>query len=134
MKLTIIGLVLCLGLGCEKNDNSEATNPEQAKSKTTAGVKFWEFETGGSLNSSLPLDLMVRFTLGQMTRSMQLMARLGSSYEFRTAEVYSSPPSDLMARSTSVRGPSFMPSMARLGSSYGNLERLEGWLLPRHRL
>ena len=52
MKLTIIGLVLCLGLGCEKNVNSEATNPKQAKSKKTAGVKLWEFETGGSLNSS----------------------------------------------------------------------------------
>ena len=57
MKLTIIGLVLCLGLGCEKNDNSEATNPEQAKSKTTAGVKLWEFVTGGSLNSSPAIGL-----------------------------------------------------------------------------
>ena len=52
MKLTIMGLVLCLGLGCGKNDNSEATNPEQAKSKTTAGVKLWDFETGSSVYSS----------------------------------------------------------------------------------
>ena len=32
--------------------NPEVTNPEPTKAKATAGVKLWEFETGGSVHSS----------------------------------------------------------------------------------
>jgi outer membrane protein assembly factor BamB len=44
-------------VGCGKNDkpattNPEATKPEPTKAKATAGVKLWEFETGGSVYSS----------------------------------------------------------------------------------
>jgi hypothetical protein len=32
--------------------NTEATKPEPTKAKATAGVKLWEFETGGGVTSS----------------------------------------------------------------------------------
>ena len=52
--LLMIGLV-----GCGKKEpvqptatNTEATKPEPTKVKVTAGVKLWEFKTGGYVNSS----------------------------------------------------------------------------------
>jgi predicted small lipoprotein YifL len=35
--------------------NPEATKPEPTKAKTTAGVKLWEFETGGDVYGSLAI-------------------------------------------------------------------------------
>ena len=61
MKPTFIALLaLCLCLaGCGKKEpvqssatNTEATKPEPTKAKATAGVKLWEFETGGDVYSS----------------------------------------------------------------------------------
>ena len=34
--------------------NPEATKPEPTKAKATAGVKLWEFETGGAIGDSSP--------------------------------------------------------------------------------
>ena len=61
MKPTLIALLafhLCLG-GCGKKEpiqpaatNPEATKPEPTKAKEVAGVKLWEFKTGGRVFSS----------------------------------------------------------------------------------
>ena len=59
MKPTFIALLaLCLA-GCGKKEpaqpsrpNPETTKPEPPKAKATAGVKLWEFETGGYVFSS----------------------------------------------------------------------------------
>ena len=56
--ITLLALCLCLG-GCGKKEpvqpsasNPEATKPEPPKAKAVAGVKLWEFETGGIVHSS----------------------------------------------------------------------------------
>ncbi|SVE62318.1 uncharacterized protein METZ01_LOCUS515172, partial [marine metagenome] len=56
--IALLALCLCLG-GCGKKEpvqpsasNPEATKPEPTKAKAVAGVKLWEFETGGSVYSS----------------------------------------------------------------------------------
>ena len=59
MRTTIIIAALTLALGCGKKEpvqpsasNPEATKPEPTKAKATAGVKLWEFKTGGVVHSS----------------------------------------------------------------------------------
>ena len=55
--LLMIGLVALLGCGKKEPvqpsvSNTKATKPEPTKAKATAGVKLWEFETGGRVRSS----------------------------------------------------------------------------------
>ena len=55
--LLMIGLVALVGCGKKEPvqpsaSNAEPTKPEPTKAKATAGVKLWEFETGGSVRSS----------------------------------------------------------------------------------
>ncbi len=55
--LLMIGLVALVGCGKKKpvqssTPNTEATKPEPTKTKTTAGAKLWEFETGSLVISS----------------------------------------------------------------------------------
>jgi len=55
--LLMIGLVALLGCGKKEPvqppaSNTKATKPEPTKAKATAGVKLWEFETGGVVLSS----------------------------------------------------------------------------------
>jgi len=55
--LLMIGLVALVGCGKKEPvqpsvSNTKATKPEPTKAKATAGVKLWEFETGGPVFSS----------------------------------------------------------------------------------
>ena len=56
--IALLAFHLCLA-GCGKKEpvqpsasNTEATKPEPTKAKAAAGVKLWEFETGGAVTSS----------------------------------------------------------------------------------
>ena len=59
MKQILLMIAVVALAGCGKKEpvqhsatNPEATKPEPAKAKATAGVKLWEFETGGRVLSS----------------------------------------------------------------------------------
>ena len=49
MRTTIIIAALTLALGCGKK---EPVQPSDTKTKVTAGIKLWEFETGNEVDSS----------------------------------------------------------------------------------
>jgi len=50
--LLMVGLLALLGCGKKEPVQPSATKPEPAEAKTAAGVKLWEFETGGEVESS----------------------------------------------------------------------------------
>ena len=83
MKLTIIGLILCLGLGCgKKGDNVKP------------GTVLWEFETGGEVHSSPAIGSDGTIYVG--SNDNKLYAINGKTgvklWEFVTGQdVYSSP-------------------------------------------
>jgi hypothetical protein len=61
MKQILLMIAGVAVVGCGKKEpvqptatNPEATNPEPTKAKTIAGVKLWEFETGGAIVPSSP--------------------------------------------------------------------------------
>ena len=49
MRTTIIIAALTLALGCGKK---EPVQPSDTKTKVTAGIKLWEFKTGGGVEPS----------------------------------------------------------------------------------
>ena len=59
MRQILLMMILVALVGCGKKEPAqpsaskpEPTKPEPTKAKATAGIKLWEFETGGDVDSS----------------------------------------------------------------------------------
>ena len=97
--LLMIAMVALVGCGKKEPvqpaaSNPEATKPEPTKAKATAGVKLWEFETGGRVHSSPAIGSDGTVYVGSMDK--KLYAINGKSgvklWEFETGgPVVSSP-------------------------------------------
>ena len=93
MKAVLFGLTLVIALSCGKKDPVQptATNTE---AKATAGVKLWEFETGGEVTSSPAIGADGTVYVG--SKDKKIYALNGKSgvklWEFKTGgAVLSSP-------------------------------------------
>ncbi|SVE13899.1 uncharacterized protein METZ01_LOCUS466753 [marine metagenome] len=98
--IALLALCLCLG-GCGKKElgqpsstNPEATKPEPTKAKTTAGVKLWEFETGGWVNSSPAIGSDGTVCVGSYDKKLYAInPKSGAKlWEFETGDRVSSSP------------------------------------------
>jgi glucose dehydrogenase len=111
MKQILLMIVMVAVVGCGKKElvqpsatkpeatkpeatKPEATKPEPTKAKATAGVKLWEFETGGSVDSSPAIGSDGTVYVG--SRDNKLYAINGKSgvklWEFETGSYVSSSP------------------------------------------